>query len=250
MGVRPLFYTRRNGALYFASEAKALLEVPGVCAELDPIALDQIFTFWFPLAPRTVFKGIEELEPAHVLLADADGTVVRPYWSLDYPRLGEEGPHDARAEAALAEEVEHLLADATRIRLRADVPVGSYLSGGLGSSLLAAAAERFVPEPPPALSPPLPEPRVRRSRPSQGEGGRARHGPRERRLHLRRHRPAVSAGDPSRRKADPAHRAGAAACAFRSRPFERLQGRAHRRRRRRGVRRLRHLQGSEAAPLL
>ncbi len=146
MGVRPLFYTRHNGALYFASEAKALVEVPGVSAELDPIALDQIFTFWFPLAPRTIFQGIEELAPAHMLIADADGISVRPYWTLAYPRLGEEGPHDARAEAALAEEVEHLVADATRIRLRADVPVGAYLSGGLDSSLIAAAAKRFVPE--------------------------------------------------------------------------------------------------------
>jgi asparagine synthase (glutamine-hydrolysing) len=146
MGVRPLFYTRQSGTLYFASEVKALLEVPGVSAELDPIALDQIFTFWFPLAPRTAFKGIEELKPAHVLIADAHGTVVRPYWTLDYPRLGEEGPHDAQVEAALADEVEHLLLDATRIRLRADVPVGAYLSGGLDSSLVAAAAKRFVPE--------------------------------------------------------------------------------------------------------
>lgn len=146
MGVRPLFYTRQHGTLYFASEAKALLEVPGVSAELDPIALDQIFTFWFPLAPRTAFKGIEELKPAHVLIADAHGSVVRPYWTLDYPRLGEEGPHDARAEASFADEVEHLLLDATRIRLRADVPVGAYLSGGLDSSLVAAAAKRFVPD--------------------------------------------------------------------------------------------------------
>ncbi|HML14234.1 MAG TPA: asparagine synthase (glutamine-hydrolyzing) [Xanthobacteraceae bacterium] len=146
MGVRPLFYTRRNGTLYFASEIKALLEVPGVSAELDPVALDQIFTFWFPLAPRTAFKDIDELKPAHVLIADAHGMVVRPYWRLDYPRLGEEGPHDARAEAALADEVEHLLLDATRIRLRADVPVGAYLSGGLDSSLVAAAAKRFVAE--------------------------------------------------------------------------------------------------------
>jgi len=146
MGVRPLFYTRTKDALYFASEAKALLEVPGVSAELDPIALDQIFTFWFPLAPRTIFKGIEELKPAHVLIAEAHGTTVRPYWRLEYPRLGEERPHDARAEAALADEVEHLLIDATRIRLRADVPVGAYLSGGLDSSLVAAAAKRFVPE--------------------------------------------------------------------------------------------------------
>jgi asparagine synthase (glutamine-hydrolysing) len=146
MGVRPLFYTRRAGTLYFASEVKALLEVPGVSAEPDPIALDQIFTFWFPLAPRTAFKDIDELKPAHLLLADAHGTVVRPYWSLEYSRFGEEGPHDARAEAALTDEVEHLLLDATRIRLRADVPVGAYLSGGLDSSLVAAAAKRFVPE--------------------------------------------------------------------------------------------------------
>lgn len=146
MGVRPLFYTRHHGTLYFASEAKALLEVPGVPVELDPIALDQIFTFWFPLAPRTIFKGIEELAPAHVLIADAAGTAVRPYWTLAYPRLGEEGPHDARAETALTEEVAHLVAAATRIRLRADVPVGAYLSGGLDSSLVAAAAKRFVPE--------------------------------------------------------------------------------------------------------
>jgi asparagine synthase (glutamine-hydrolysing) len=146
MGVRPLFYTRRGGTLYFASEVKALLEVPGVSAELDPTALDQIFTFWFPLAPRTAFKDVAELKPAHVLLADAHGTVVRRYWSLEYPRRGEEGPHDARAETALTDEVEHLLLDATRIRLRADVPVGAYLSGGLDSSLIAAAAKRFVPE--------------------------------------------------------------------------------------------------------
>jgi asparagine synthase (glutamine-hydrolysing) len=145
MGVRPLFYTRRNGALYFASEVKALLEVPGISAELDPIALDQIFTFWFPLAPRTPFKDIYELKPAHVLLIDPDWEMIRPYWKLDYPRLGEEGPHDARAEGALAEEVAHLLLDATRIRLRADVPVGAYLSGGLDSAIVAAAAKQIVP---------------------------------------------------------------------------------------------------------
>ena len=70
MGVRPLFHTTVGGCLYFASEVKALLEVPGVSAALDPIALDQIFTFWFPLAPRTPFKNIYELPPAHVLIAE------------------------------------------------------------------------------------------------------------------------------------------------------------------------------------
>ncbi len=67
MGVRPLFYTHHGDATYFASEVKALLRVPGIDAELDPVALDQVFTFWFPLAPRTIFKGVMELPPAHVL---------------------------------------------------------------------------------------------------------------------------------------------------------------------------------------
>jgi asparagine synthase (glutamine-hydrolysing) len=146
MGVRPLFHTTRNGTLYFASEAKALLEVPSVSAALDPIALDQIFTFWFPLAPRTPFKDISELKPAHVLIAEPDRVVVRPYWSLDYPRLGDEAALDHRGERAIAEEVEHLLTDATRIRLRSDVPVGAYLSGGLDSSIIAAVAKKIVPE--------------------------------------------------------------------------------------------------------
>src|SRR5204863_408975 len=114
MGVRPLFYASRKDALYFASEVKALLEVPGLDASLDPIALDQIFTFWFPLAPRTAFS---------------------------------------------------------------------------------------------------------------------------------RRRPA-------RRTADPAYRAGTAVEARRSRSPQWVQGRADRRRRRRGVRRLRHFQGGKAAPLL
>ncbi len=68
MGVRPLFWTRTpDGGLYFASEIKALLQVPGIDAKLDVIALDQIFTLWAPIAPRTTFEGIQELEPAIAL---------------------------------------------------------------------------------------------------------------------------------------------------------------------------------------
>lgn len=142
MGVRPLYYTLRGRALYFASEVKALLAVPGIAATLDPIALDQILTFWFPLSPRTAFKDIVELPPAHVLLATPERTTVRPYWRLDYPRLGEAPP--TGDEGALADELRALLLDATRIRLRSDVPVGAYLSGGFDSSLVSAAAKRFI----------------------------------------------------------------------------------------------------------
>jgi asparagine synthase (glutamine-hydrolysing) len=144
MGVRPLFYARHGEATYFASEAKALFTVPGLDAELDPVALDQIFTFWFPLAPRTIFKDVAELPPAHVLLARDGEVTVRPYWRLEFPDASDAADH--RDEAAIAEEVRALLMDATRIRLRSDVPVGAYLSGGLDSSVVAAMAGRLAPE--------------------------------------------------------------------------------------------------------
>jgi asparagine synthase (glutamine-hydrolysing) len=145
MGVRPLFYTWHGGTLYFASEVKALLEVPGITAEPDPFALDQIFTLWFPLPPRTMFKGIMELPPAHTLIARDGHAEVRPYWQLTFPDAAEAG--DACIdETQVVEEVRDLLTDATRIRLRSDVPVGSYLSGGLDSSLVAAMARGFVPD--------------------------------------------------------------------------------------------------------
>jgi asparagine synthase (glutamine-hydrolysing) len=143
MGVRPLFYATHGGATYFASEAKALFEVPGIAAELDPIALDQVFTIWFPLAPRTIFKGVSELPPGHVLIARDGRIAVRPYWRLEFPDA--DATLDERAERALAEEARALLINATRIRLRADVPVGAYLSGGLDSSLVAAMAARIAP---------------------------------------------------------------------------------------------------------
>jgi asparagine synthase (glutamine-hydrolysing) len=145
MGVRPLFYTQQRGVLYFASEVKSLLQVPGIDAEIDPIALDQIFTFWFPLAPRTIFKGVSELPPAHVIVARGDQMSIRRYWSLDFPDAGD-AQTDKRSEEKIVDEVRALLIDATRIRLRSDVPVGSYLSGGLDSSVVAAIAGRLAPE--------------------------------------------------------------------------------------------------------
>lgn len=141
MGVRPLFYTERNGTLFFASEIKALLRVPGVEAEIDPLALDQIFTLWTPIPPRTAFRGISELPPGHLMLIEGDRRTVRPWWRLEFPDRGAE-----RAGSEPVEELKALLDDATRIRLRADVPVGCYLSGGLDSSLISAIAARAVPE--------------------------------------------------------------------------------------------------------
>jgi asparagine synthase (glutamine-hydrolysing) len=142
MGVRPLFYTEHKGSLYFASEIKALLEVPGIEAELDPLALDQIFTLWAPIPPRTAFKGIFELEPGHLMIAKNGRTETRPYWMLDFPDAGDHAEVD---QSAREEELRALLTDATRLRMRADVPVGAYLSGGLDSSLITALAAPMAP---------------------------------------------------------------------------------------------------------
>ncbi len=145
MGVRPVYYTQQRDGFYFASEVKALLTVPGIAAELDPVALDQIFTLWFPLAPRTPFKNIFELPPGHMLVADRNGTRSRAYWRLDYPDFDDRSALDQRASADIAETLAELLTDATRIRLRSDVPVGAYLSGGLDSSIITAAVNRIAP---------------------------------------------------------------------------------------------------------
>lgn len=138
MGVRPLFYTRSGNSIYFASEIKALLRVPGVEAGLDPLALDQIFSLWAPVAPRTAFRNIFELEPAHMMICDANGIKTERYWSIDYPDRNDAAITDADVAT---DELEALLQDATNLRVQADVPVGTYLSGGLDSSLIAAFAQ-------------------------------------------------------------------------------------------------------------
>ncbi len=106
MGVRPVYYTVRDGVLYFGSEAKALFQVPGICAEVDPVALAQCFTLWHPIASRTAFKGIHELQPGHVLLARGDRIDVRPYWQPEYEAHADRPPTE-RTEGELVEELRH-----------------------------------------------------------------------------------------------------------------------------------------------
>lgn len=144
LGVRPLFYTRQNGRLAFASEIKALLTVPGVPARLRPGALHELFTYWSPVPPATAFEEIVELPPAHHLLIGRAPAEPQRYWQFRFPPGG--GPRRAaippRQIQDWTEELEFLLSSATRLRLRADVPVGAYLSGGLDSSLIAAFVRR------------------------------------------------------------------------------------------------------------
>ena len=140
-GVRPLFYTQTRDSFLFASEIKALLACPDVPREIDPCAMDQIFTFWLPIPPRTPFKNIFQLPPAHSLTVQGSDVRVKQYWSVSYVRDG--GSYNGN-EGKIAEDLLNLLQDATRIRLRSDVPVGAYLSGGIDSTLTTALVRRLA----------------------------------------------------------------------------------------------------------
>ncbi|HYF55694.1 MAG TPA: asparagine synthase (glutamine-hydrolyzing) [Salinarimonas sp.] len=146
VGVRPFFWTRGARRLAFASEIKALLALPEVEARPDPLALAEILTLWFPLAPRTAYRDVFELPPGHVLVARPGAVEVRAWWRPDYPTLAEDAA-DRRTESDIRDELAAALREATRIRLRADVPVGAYLSGGFDSSLTTALASEFLDRP-------------------------------------------------------------------------------------------------------
>ena len=132
-GIKPFYYAVVNGVLYFASEVKALLPfLPRV--ETDANGLADYLTFQFPLAGKTLFKGVQELLPGHFLRV-RNGTVeTRRYWEVYF-----EPDFDHTADY-YERRTQELLADSISFHLRADVPIGSYLSGGLDSSIVASLA--------------------------------------------------------------------------------------------------------------
>lgn len=136
MGIRPLFYARTGERLLFASEIKALFASGVVERRIDLQALDQIFTFWFALAPKTAFEGISQLPPGHSMVVERGEIKIARYWQPTYvPEIADDSSTSVERKA---EELLSLLQDATRIQLRSDVPVGAYLSGGLDSSFITA----------------------------------------------------------------------------------------------------------------
>ena len=140
-GVQPLYLCQQGGRLWFASEVKALFAgQPELPRRFDPLGLAETFTFWSAVAPQSVFEGITELEPGHVRTVSEKGSTDRAFWA---PRYARDDRLLAGSLDEAAERVRAALEEAVRLRmLRADVPVGSYLSGGLDSSLVAALGRR------------------------------------------------------------------------------------------------------------
>lgn len=144
VGIRPLFYTQTQNAFLFGSEIKTLFEHPDVETEIDPVSMSQIFTYWSTITPGTVFKNIFELAPGHFMKISNGQKVIQRFWSPVFPVNKEEYFKGSIDDAA--DELEKLLTDAVRIRLRADVQVAAYLSGGLDSSATTALIKKVAPE--------------------------------------------------------------------------------------------------------
>ncbi|MFF2446374.1 asparagine synthase (glutamine-hydrolyzing) [Neobacillus sp. NPDC058068] len=137
LGVKPLFYKEGNGSLLFGSELKAILAHPAVKPELDQEGLQEIFGLGPSRTPgHGVFRGINELRPAHVLSYDRNGVRIKRYWNV---KSGQH-PHSL---AETVEQVRFLVKDAVERQLVADVPVCTFLSGGIDSSAISAFANDF-----------------------------------------------------------------------------------------------------------
>jgi asparagine synthase (glutamine-hydrolysing) len=142
-GIKPLFFAWHEGTLYLASEVKALFEA-GVPARWSREGLfDTVAMGARPTA--TLYEGVSQVPPGHYLLAGPNGVQLCPYWDFDYPEWT--GPGTTRDDDAWAEEFRAVLDEAVRLRLRADVPVGCYLSGGLDSCAVLGLAARHVTSP-------------------------------------------------------------------------------------------------------
>ncbi len=142
-GIKPLFYAWHGETLYFASEAKALFAA-GVPARWDAESVYHAVEFGGHQV-RTLFDGVFQVPPGHYLLATDKHVQLSQYWDFDYPPAA--GNASPRSDADYAAEFRQALEEAVRIRLRADVPVGCYLSGGLDSCSVLGLAARHHPEP-------------------------------------------------------------------------------------------------------
>jgi asparagine synthase (glutamine-hydrolysing) len=133
LGQKPLYYVQRNRELLFASEIKAILAADPDLLRPDLAALDEYLTLRLISAPRSMFKQVRKLPPAHHLTFDCEtGLRIERYWDLRYE------PKWTGTDEDLIDELEERLVDCIRLHLISDVPVGAFMSGGLDSTLIVA----------------------------------------------------------------------------------------------------------------
>ncbi len=144
MGICPLYYTLVENTFIFGSEIKAILEHPLVPREVDLVGLDQVFTFAGLISPRTMLRHINSLENGHYIIVNDQGVIQNnEYWDLIYPE--QEMQQDGHPEKYYIDKLEEYFERSIQLRLRADVPSGLYLSGGLDSSMITMKVSQLYP---------------------------------------------------------------------------------------------------------
>ena len=141
MGKKPLYYAVSNGRLVFASELKGLMTLPGISKEIEPGSIDLYLTYQYIPHPHSIYKGIHKLPPGHCAVFENGQLTIQKYWNVDWSN---EIAIDQKSASA---QLRTMLADAIRIRLRSDVPLGAFLSGGIDSSLVVAIAQQQLDTP-------------------------------------------------------------------------------------------------------
>ncbi len=139
LGEKPLYYTLTNDWFVFGSEIKTLLQHPAVTPRLHEAVIAHYLAYGYAPAPNTLFEGIHQLAPGNLMSIDVSGSgapslSIEPYWEPPYPGVESEIPD----ETTLAEELLKQLRTAVRMRMISDVPLGSFLSGGLDSAAVVA----------------------------------------------------------------------------------------------------------------
>jgi len=143
VGIRPLYYTEIGDSFVFASEIKSLIEFPELKLSLSAKSIAQYFTFWTSISPNTCFEEVFEIPPGNFMIINSKGKRLSAYWELPIYKPNE---YNYLNVEDAAEEFENIFSDAIRLRLRADVPVAAYLSGGLDSSITTSFIKNMNPE--------------------------------------------------------------------------------------------------------
>ena len=141
LGKKPLFYQWKNRQLLFGSELKAMAECSAFDRRIDAGSIDQFLTYQYVPHPRTIYAASNKIPPGHFAVFSESGYRVRNYWKVDWAGETDIGEQEANGR------LQSLMRDSIRLRLRSDVPLGAFLSGGVDSSLIVALAQEQLDRP-------------------------------------------------------------------------------------------------------
>ena len=133
LGVKPLYYSKLNGALVFASEIKAILRHPGFKRRINLMAVSSYLSYRYELGTETLFQGIFKLMPGHYMVVKGNILIIKEYWDINLSKRNK-----GKSFGYYKKELKRLLEDSVKLRMISDVPIGAYLSGGLDSSIVVA----------------------------------------------------------------------------------------------------------------